>query len=191
MCVFLVRASLARSSGRISSTEAPVVPIAFATTAPMPRIAVLSSGVPESEPLTWIPPVITKSAASRTMKDAYSSAFSSRVSKPALPKASTRYAAMGAPKHEATTALFRLRSHQCPAKSGSTAIARRSPAKGARLQRESSTPRCSEACCPRAARSGAASRSASACAAIMFPLPRNQQPCRSPERAEHPTRAEP
>ena len=84
------RGALARSSGRISSTEAPVVPIAFASTAPRPSSAVLSSGVPESEPRTRIPPVIAKRAPSSRMKEAYSLAFSSSSCRPASPCASSR-----------------------------------------------------------------------------------------------------
>ncbi len=43
------RLSLARSSGRISSIDAPVVPMKLASSAPMPRNAVLTSGVPASD----------------------------------------------------------------------------------------------------------------------------------------------
>ena len=38
------RSSLARSSGRISTIEAPVVPITLASTVPMARSAVLTAG---------------------------------------------------------------------------------------------------------------------------------------------------
>jgi hypothetical protein len=48
----LRRDSLARRSGRIRSTDAPVVPITLARTAPIASSAVFMSGVPESEPST-------------------------------------------------------------------------------------------------------------------------------------------
>jgi len=45
-----VRRALARSSGRIKSAEAPVVPTTLASTEPMAKKSVLTSGVPASEP---------------------------------------------------------------------------------------------------------------------------------------------
>ena len=61
------RLLLARTSGRIKRTEAPVVPSRFASTAPSPSIPVFTSGVPESDPCTWMPPVITNRAPITTM----------------------------------------------------------------------------------------------------------------------------
>ncbi len=52
MCTLFCRAALARKSGRTSSTDAPVVPIRFASTAPIAMIPVFTSGVPESDPCT-------------------------------------------------------------------------------------------------------------------------------------------
>jgi hypothetical protein len=88
--VLRTRDSFARSSGRISNTDAPVVPIAFASTAPIASNVVLSSGVPESEPRTRMPPVTTKRAPSRRMNEAYSFAFSASSCTPAAPCTSTR-----------------------------------------------------------------------------------------------------
>ncbi len=51
ICALALRGLLARNSGRINNTEAPVVPIKLAITAPIPMIAVLERGVPLSEPL--------------------------------------------------------------------------------------------------------------------------------------------
>ena len=45
-----LRRLFALSSGRISRTEAPVVPSRFASTAPRPSMPVLTSGVPAKEP---------------------------------------------------------------------------------------------------------------------------------------------
>ena len=57
MCALRSRGAFARSSGRISSTDAPVVPIKLASTAPIAEQRRCStSGVPESEPRTWMPP---------------------------------------------------------------------------------------------------------------------------------------
>src|SRR5437763_297828 len=52
MCTVRRRLWLARSSGRIKRTEAPVVPRRFASTAPSPSIPVFTSGVPDSDPCT-------------------------------------------------------------------------------------------------------------------------------------------
>ena len=45
-----LRPLLARKRGRISKTDAPVVPSTLASTAPSPSMPVLTSGVPASEP---------------------------------------------------------------------------------------------------------------------------------------------
>ena len=55
-CTRRLRLSLARISGRISSIEAPVVPITLASSAPIARIAVLSPGAPCRLPRMWMPP---------------------------------------------------------------------------------------------------------------------------------------
>ena len=47
-----LRAALARSSGRMSSIEAPVVPMKLASTAPMAEQAGVEPGVPASVPRT-------------------------------------------------------------------------------------------------------------------------------------------
>ena len=44
------RSSLARIRGRISSIEAPVVPMTLANTAPTPKMVVLSPGLPRKLP---------------------------------------------------------------------------------------------------------------------------------------------
>ena len=51
-CAQLLRLSLARISGRISSIDAPVVPMKLASTPPISRMPVLSSGVPCKLPRT-------------------------------------------------------------------------------------------------------------------------------------------
>lgn len=51
-CTWCLRLSLARSSGRISSIEAPVVPMKLASTAPIARMAVFSPGDPLRLPRT-------------------------------------------------------------------------------------------------------------------------------------------
>ena len=45
------RDAFARRNGRISSIDAPVVPIRFASTAPIARKTVLTAGVPANSPL--------------------------------------------------------------------------------------------------------------------------------------------
>jgi hypothetical protein len=51
-CADRCRDLFARSSGRMSSIDAPVVPTKLAITAPKASSPVLTSGVPESEPCT-------------------------------------------------------------------------------------------------------------------------------------------
>ncbi|MCY1235244.1 hypothetical protein D9M72_478520 [compost metagenome] len=55
-CATCRRLSLARSSGRISSMAAPVVPMKLASTVPSARMPVLSPGVPCRLPRTQMPP---------------------------------------------------------------------------------------------------------------------------------------
>ena len=50
-CARARRDSFARKSGRMNSTEAPVVPMTLAQAAPISKSALFMSGVPESEPL--------------------------------------------------------------------------------------------------------------------------------------------
>ena len=116
------RLRLARSSGQISSIEAPVVPTRLASTAPAASSAVFISGVPDSDPRTWMPPVMTNSVPSRAMKDTYSWPFSSSWCTPAAPNAHGIQTATGSAQAAATSALLRLRSQKCGASSGSTAM---------------------------------------------------------------------
>ena len=67
------RCALARSSGRMRSIEAPVVPKTFASTAPTARNALLTPAEPRSVPRRRIPPEIVKRLARRMRKEAYSS----------------------------------------------------------------------------------------------------------------------
>jgi hypothetical protein len=53
------RAALARRSGRIRIIAAPVVPTTLAIKVPNASIAVLTSGVPRSSPVTKMPPATT------------------------------------------------------------------------------------------------------------------------------------
>ena len=62
------RSSLARIMGRISSIDAPVVPIQPASTVPIASSAVFIEGEPCRLPLIWMPPVTVNSAVSSTMK---------------------------------------------------------------------------------------------------------------------------
>ncbi|MDT4881332.1 hypothetical protein FQZ97_1171840 [compost metagenome] len=82
-CARFARLSLARISGRISSIEAPVVPMKLASTAPMARMAVLSPGAPCRLPRMWMPPATVNSAVSRMMKGMYSSTSACTVCAPA------------------------------------------------------------------------------------------------------------
>ena len=50
-------------------SAAPVVPIAWASTAPVPSKIVLAPGVPPNAPSIRVPPEITYKAASRQMKE--------------------------------------------------------------------------------------------------------------------------
>lgn len=50
VCARCRRLALARSSGRISSMAAPVVPIQEARKVPISRIVPLTSGAPRNEP---------------------------------------------------------------------------------------------------------------------------------------------
>ena len=71
------RHALARSSGRISSIDAPVVPIQLAITVPTARSAVLTERrARASWPANWMPPATVNSASSRMMNGMYSSSIS-------------------------------------------------------------------------------------------------------------------
>ena len=72
-CTRCRRASLAASSGRISSMEAPVVPMTLARHAPSARRPVLTAGVPASVPRRQMPPAIVNSANSMATNGTYSS----------------------------------------------------------------------------------------------------------------------
>ena len=61
------RSSLARIMGRISSIDAPVVPIQPASTVPIASRAVFIDGEPWMLPFMWMPPVTVNSAVNRTM----------------------------------------------------------------------------------------------------------------------------
>ncbi len=122
MWVRWTREAFARSSGRMSRTEAPVVPIRLASTAPTRRTKVLRSGVPEREPPMWMPPVTMNSDPRRHMKAMYSSAFSSSSWTPCGPRPKSRRKTIGAEKIAATIPLFRLLSQLWGATRGSTAI---------------------------------------------------------------------
>src|SRR5437899_2648076 len=112
MCAVRRRLLLARSSGRIKRTEAPVVPRTLASTAPSPSIPVFTSGVPESEPWTWIPPVITYSAPITTMNPRYSWSFSSNTARPGSPSAIPSCHSTGSETTTATRDLLRFGCHQ-------------------------------------------------------------------------------
>ena len=71
-CVRFLRRAFARIYGRMSSMDAPVVPIRLAITAPTVRYAVLTNGVPAQEPRILIPPEITNNAVKSAMNEKYS-----------------------------------------------------------------------------------------------------------------------
>ena len=68
----LIRILFIRIHGRISTMEAPVVPITFAISAPMARKTTLSSGVASPFTLRWMPPATTKREPMSTMNEKYS-----------------------------------------------------------------------------------------------------------------------
>ena len=59
VCLTRFRSRLVWSKGRISTIEAPVVPMTEARIEPVARKAVLVSGVASRSPRSSIPPVIT------------------------------------------------------------------------------------------------------------------------------------
>jgi hypothetical protein len=63
------RSAFVSSSGRMSSIAAPVVPMNDASTAPVPRNAVLTPGVAGRSPRATMPPETTNREARSTMKD--------------------------------------------------------------------------------------------------------------------------
>ncbi len=58
VCVLRARNALARSTGRMSSMLAPVVPITLASSVPMASSAVFVAGVPTSVPRSSTPPPV-------------------------------------------------------------------------------------------------------------------------------------
>ena len=70
----MIRARFIRIHGRISSTEAPVVPNTLASTAPKARNTVFSQGVAPLRTLRWMPPLTTNNEPTRQMKETYSAA---------------------------------------------------------------------------------------------------------------------
>src|SRR5205823_1168754 len=112
MCAVRRRLLLARNNGRISRTEAPVVPRRFASTAPRPSIPVFTSGVPESDPWMWMPPAITNSAPMTTMNATYSWIFSCNTARPESPRAIPSCQRTGSAASAATIALSRFQCHK-------------------------------------------------------------------------------
>ena len=66
------RSSLARSTGRIITIDAPVVPMKLASAVPMASSAVFAAGAPWMLPRMTMPPATVKSARSSRMKGTYS-----------------------------------------------------------------------------------------------------------------------
>src|SRR5205814_1822311 len=137
-CAFRRRMELARNSGRMSSIDAPVVPITEASTAPMAISTALRPGVPARVPRTTIPPAMTKRAPSRTMKATYSLAACAT----AVGSSVAVQIATGTPSTALRTALLRLDSQSFPAASGRTAMQTSMAAKGTTLQSGRRVPRC-------------------------------------------------
>ena len=137
-CAFRRRMELARNSGRMSSIDAPVVPITEASTAPMAISTALRPGVPARVPRTTIPPEMTKRAPSTTMKATYSLAACTT----AVGSSVAVQIATGTPSTALRTALLRLDSQSFPAASGRTAMQTSMAAKGTTLQSGRRVPRC-------------------------------------------------
>ena len=74
-CALCRRASFAVSSGRISSIDAPVVPITLASVAPSASNPVFFAGVPRSAPRKQMPPAIVNSENRMTTNGTYSSSI--------------------------------------------------------------------------------------------------------------------
>ncbi len=68
----LIRTLFIRIHGRISTIEAPVVPMKLAATAPTARKTTFASGVAPPLTLRWIPPATTKREPIRAMNEMYS-----------------------------------------------------------------------------------------------------------------------
>ena len=124
------RGAFALSSGRMSSTLAPVVPMKLAMTAPSAMTIVLTIGVPASEPCTYMPPLMMNSEPSRMMNETYSIALCCRACVPSCPKPNSRYSAVGIASRAAMIALLRLCSHQCGVASGRIAMHSKMAANG-------------------------------------------------------------
>ncbi len=103
-CATWRRLSLARSSGRISSIAAPVVPITLARQVPSARIPVFSFGVPCRLPCTQMPPATIYSAPISTMNGMYSasSACTTLAAAACVPKASANGTRNSRPQAAAT-----------------------------------------------------------------------------------------
>ena len=67
-----MRPLFTRIKGRIRSMEAPVVPIIFAITAPMSRMAELTPGVPFLSTFIMIPPEATNKPVNNAINWTYS-----------------------------------------------------------------------------------------------------------------------
>jgi len=130
VCLMCVRSALARSTGRMRSIAAPVVPMKLASTAPTARKRMLLRGVASGSPVTYTPPEIVNSAASSRMNEMYSCRVPPMLCRPSAPKATAKYTTTGTPKSAATSALLRFFANHSSAVSGRMAIQRSSPTNG-------------------------------------------------------------
>ena len=69
VCATFLRSWLVESSGRIKSTDAPVVPMREARTEPTARKAVFVRGVASRSPVARMPPETTNRLPRSTMND--------------------------------------------------------------------------------------------------------------------------
>ncbi len=78
----LMRILFIRIHGRMSTIEAPVVPMRLAATAPMARNTTLSRGVASPFTLRWMPPATTNSEPMRQMNEKYSCSVRATIAPP-------------------------------------------------------------------------------------------------------------
>ena len=121
MWVARERCALARSSGRISSADAPVVPTRLASTARPRGTPVLTTGVPTSAPRRQMPPEIANSAPSSAMNDDVVAARAQQ-QRAAVGAVADQVDDGGDAGEHARISLLRLLSHSRAANSGSIAI---------------------------------------------------------------------
>ncbi|MNV43354.1 hypothetical protein D3C71_1350650 [compost metagenome] len=158
-CATCLRLSLARIRGRISSMDAPVVPMKLASTAPMARMVVLSPGLPCRLPRMKIPPATVNSAVSRITNGMYSATSACTRLTPAMPGPNVMANGTRNASPQAAATLPKWWCQKIGARSGMRAIDSRMPANGTPQRTDSVLPSMSAA---RAQPGSAAKRPATA-----------------------------